>query len=166
MFVRNTNSSVIIDHTQLGFNSAAKNVGVVSINGSTLSIDNSPIFNNSADLGAVITACTSDVFFFPLNMLYQYSDPNFPNCLLYDVTKNRPSTEAVTMPTIPPTGAKHSDAGIAVVIAVPIACLLVVVLFIAALLTCAYSQDLAVTESRSQKLMILTLFLSWAVLNR
>ena len=138
IYMRNINSSVIIDHTQLGFNSAAKNGGVVSINRSTLSSDNSPIFNNSADLGAVISACTSDVFFFPPNMLYQYSDPNFPNGLHYDVTENRPSTEAVTTPTIPPTGAHWSYTLRCWHCCCYCACLVVVVLFIAALLICAY----------------------------
>ena len=77
-----------------------------------------------------ISACGSDVNF-PHDILYH--DPNFPNCLLYDVIENRPSTEPVTTPTIPPTGT-NSDTGIAVAV---IACFLVVVLILAAVLVYA-----------------------------
>ena len=136
MYVRDTNSSVsIMFDSQLSFNSAARRGGVISINGSTLFISNSHIFNNSADVGAVISACKSDVSTFPPDILYQQNDPHFPNCVLYDVVENRPTT-AVTTPTVPPTSAKHSN-GIAVAVAIPIGCLLLA-LIIAAVFVFAY----------------------------
>jgi predicted outer membrane repeat protein len=139
IYVRDTNSLVnLYLHDQLGFNRAAKRGGVISINGSSLFIGAQiDIFNNSADMGAVISACSSNVSLSP-HILYQYNDPNFPNCLLYDVIENEPLTDAVTTPTIPPTGAKHLDAGLAVAIVVPIVVFLVFVLIIAAALTYAY----------------------------
>ena len=106
MYVQNSNSSVSTtsEDSQFSFNSAVERGGVISMNGSSLDIWYSHIFNNSlsADLGAVVSACSSGVNF-PHDILYQYSDPNFPNCLLYDVIENRPSTEAVTAPVCHPS---------------------------------------------------------------
>ena len=131
MYVQNTNSSVSATSDDSQF-SAVERGGVIFINGSSFDLWYSHIFNNSADLGAVISACSSDVNI-PHDILYH--DPNFPNCLLYDVIENRPSTEPVTTPTrmIPPTGA-NLDTGIAVAV---IACFLVMVLILAAVLVYA-----------------------------
>ena len=140
MYVRDTSSSVgIVFDTQFGFNRAAKRGGVISINGSSFfNGDSRPgrIFNNSADMGAVISACDSEVGFYPFDVLYQHSDPYFPNCLLYDEV----ATAAVTTPTIPPTRAKHLSTGIAIAVAVPIASLLGLALFVAAVFAFAYWQ--------------------------
>ena len=85
-------------------------------------------------MGAVISACDSDVGFFPFDTLYQHSDPYFPNCQLYDEVEYQP-TAAVTTPTIPPT---RANTGIAVAVAVPIAYLLGLALFVSAVLAFAY----------------------------
>ncbi|MCG8627034.1 MAG: hypothetical protein MJE68_34170, partial [Proteobacteria bacterium] len=62
MYIRDTNSSVsILFNSQLGFNRAEKRGGVISINGSSLLIGETHIFNNSADMGAVISACSANV---------------------------------------------------------------------------------------------------------
>ena len=139
MYVKDTNSSVhILFDSQFNFNSAVNRGGVISINGSSLFIEDYQILNNSAAMGAVISACNSNVSIFPFGSLYQYNDPNSPNCLLYDIAKNQPTT-AVTTPTIPPTRAyRHSSANIAVVIAVPIVCPLGLALIVAAALAFAY----------------------------
>ena len=136
MYVRDTNSSVnILFNSQLGFNRAEKRGGVISINGSSLVIGVTHIFNNSADMGPVISACSANVNISPLT-LYHYNDPNFPNCLLYDVNENEPST--VTTSTIPPTRVHHFDSGIAVAIAVPIVVFLVFATILTAALSYAY----------------------------
>ena len=134
MYVRDTNSSVSISTvSKIGFNRAEKRGGVISINGSSLLIGDTNIFNNSADMGAVISACSANVSISPLT-LYHYNDPNFPNCLLYDVIE--PST--VTTPTIPPTRAHHFDSGIAVAVALPIVVFLVFATILTAALSYAY----------------------------
>ena len=127
--MQNTNNSVSTTSDNSQFSAVVRG-GVIFINGSSFDLWYSHIFNNSVDLGAVISACSSDVNF-PHDILYH--DPNFPNCLLYDVIENRPSTEPVTTPTIPPTGT-NLDTGIAVAV---IACFLVVVLILAAVLVYA-----------------------------
>ena len=138
MYVTGTNSSVtIFSDSLLGFNSATSRGGAISINGSSMFISDTHIFNNSADMGAVISACNSDVGTFPASLLSQREDQNFPNCVLYDVAENQPTSAAVTTATIPPTRAKHSN-GIAVAIVIPIVCLLVLALFVVAVFAFAY----------------------------
>ena len=129
--MQNTNNSVSTTSDNSQFSAVVRG-GVIFINGSSFDLWYSHIFNNSVDLGAVISACSSDVNF-PHDILHQYSNPNFPSCLLYDVIENRPSTEAMTTPTIPPTGT-NLGTGIAVAV---VACFLVVVLILVVVLVYA-----------------------------
>ena len=145
MFVKGAYSSVnILQESQLGFNSATERGGVISINNSRVYIGDTRVFNTSADMGAVVSACNSFVTFYPSDLLSQGSNPDFPNCAFYVVAKDRSSSlvttqhhalPVVTTVTIPSTRAKnssHPDIGIAV--GVPIVCLLGLVLFTVAIL--------------------------------
>ena len=90
--------------------------------------------------------------------------------MLYDVIENRPLTEAVTTPTTPPTGT-NLDTGIAAAIVAPLACFLVVVLILAAVLVYAYYPKCKQSVSRGRYRVKKSetddpdLALSWAVLN-
>ena len=146
MFVKGAYSSMnILQESQLGFNSATERGGVISINNSRVYIGDTRIFNNSADMGAVVSACNSFVTFYPSDLLSRAKNPDFPNCAFYVVAKDRPSSlvttqhhavPVVTTVTIPPTRAKNSShpADIGIAVGVPIVCLLGLVLFAVAIL--------------------------------
>ena len=144
MFVKGAYSSVnILQESRLGFNSATERGGVISINNSRVYIGDTHVFNNSADMGAVISACNSFVSSYPSDLLSRADNPDFPNCAFYVATKDRPSplvttqhhAVVTTAVTVPPTRAKNSsrtDIGIAV--GIPIVCLLGLALFAVAIL--------------------------------
>ena len=101
MYVGSNNSQVkISDGSTFGFNNATDRGGVISINGSSLEISNTTVFdNNFAVIGDDIIACNcviSTAF-----TLHSYTDPNFPNCTLYG---HYEVTTADSLPTKPPAG--------------------------------------------------------------
>ena len=61
MFVGRANSQVSIERSSCGHNSARNRGGVVAIVGSSLVIDETNVFNNTARLGGAVSACNSDV---------------------------------------------------------------------------------------------------------
>lgn len=101
MYVGSNNSQIkISDGSTFGFNNATDRGGVISINGSSLEISNTTVFNNNfAVIGDDIIACNcviSTAF-----TLHSYTDPNFPNCTLYGRYE---VTTADSLPTKPPAG--------------------------------------------------------------
>ena len=80
-------SLVSVGRSSFGYNSAGNRGGVIAIIGSGLVIRESNMFNNTAPLGEVISACNSAVTV--PSELAGAQDPNDPVCMLYDGFINR-----------------------------------------------------------------------------
>lgn len=87
MFVGRANSRVSINRSSCGSNSAINRGGAISIVGSSLMISETNIHNNSATLGAAISACNSAVDV--SSDLVSSIDDTAPVCTLYDGYINR-----------------------------------------------------------------------------
>ena len=89
MYIGRALSHVTINQGTFGFNYATNRGGVISIIGSTLEMNGSSIFGNSAELGDVISACNSNTTIFNLGLLLS-QDPTYSFCSLYNesVTTN------------------------------------------------------------------------------
>lgn len=78
MYVGRADSLATIHRSSFSSNRATYRGGVIAIVGSTLDLDGATFFENSADLGAVVSACNSNV---------TISNPNIdlvrPSCLLF-----------------------------------------------------------------------------------
>ena len=82
MYVGRADSRVTIHQSTFNSNSAAERGGVIAIVGSTLNINRASVFENYAELGAVVSACNSNI---------SISNPEIPatqdlvhpSCLLY-----------------------------------------------------------------------------------
>ena len=74
----------ILNETVFGYNHAGKKGGIVSIVGSTLVINDTSIYNNSAHLGRIISACNSDVRLQAHDKILISMDPNASFCTYYD----------------------------------------------------------------------------------
>ena len=84
MFVKGAYSSVnILQESRLSFNSATERGGVISINNSRLYVGDTRVFNNLADMGAVVSACNSFVTFYPSDLLSRANNPDFPMKLYF-----------------------------------------------------------------------------------
>ena len=91
MYVAGANSTVNLDFgISFNKNTATKRGGVISINDSRLVVGNEKIYtiNNSAKLGAIISACNCEVDVFPHHKFYQHEDTKSQSCVLYNVPKN------------------------------------------------------------------------------
>ena len=89
MYVGRALSHVTINQGTFGFNYATNRGGVIAIIGSTLEMNGSSIFGNSAELGDAISACNSNTTIFNLDLLLN-QDPTYSFCSLYNesVTTN------------------------------------------------------------------------------
>ena len=83
MYVGRAGSHVTISQSTFGFNNATNRGGVIAILGSTLEIDGADIFENTAELGEVISACNSDVTVTNPEFLAS-QDPIYSFCTLYN----------------------------------------------------------------------------------
>jgi predicted outer membrane repeat protein len=81
MYVGRALSHVTISQGTFGFNYASNRGGVIAIIGSTLEMNGSSIFGNTAELGDVISACNSIATLFNLDLLLN-QDPTYPFCSL------------------------------------------------------------------------------------
>ena len=96
---------IFIDETTFAFNSATDRGGVISIVNCSLEISQANVFNNTANYGAVISACNSNVTL-ASNDFLQRSDPEYPFCVLYegdDYNFNIPTPGPPTFATPPRT---------------------------------------------------------------
>ena len=87
MFVGRANSQVSIERSSCGHNSARNRGGVVAIVGSSLVIDETNVFNNTARLGGAVSACNSDVTV--PSELAETEDSTSSVCTLHDGFINR-----------------------------------------------------------------------------
>ena len=83
MYVGRAGSHVTIDQGIFGFNMADRRGGVIAIIGSTLEMNSSSIFRNTAALGDAISACNSNASVFNLDLL-RSQDPTHAFCSLYN----------------------------------------------------------------------------------
>ena len=83
IFVGRAGSHVTISQSVYGFNVANNRGGVIAIVGSTLEVSNTTIFENTAELGEVVSACHSNVTIFNLDLLAS-QDPTYSFCSLYN----------------------------------------------------------------------------------
>lgn len=141
MYVTSNSNQIRVNLKENNFtldNHEASKRGVISVNGSELNTIVTTIFNNnSADFGVFISACNSNVSVDNSTELYQYANPNFPQCMLFDSTKpiaTTTSRSTSSSPTIQPTdttkpGPDSTSAGFTVVwilaISTPVVCILV-----------------------------------------
>ena len=85
MYIGTKGSDVrILNETVLGYNHAGKKGGTISIVGSTLVISDTSIYNNSAHLGRIISACNSDVILQAYDKIVISRDPNTSFCTYFD----------------------------------------------------------------------------------
>ena len=121
MYVGRAGSHVTISQSTIGFNNATNRGGVIAIFGSTLEMNSASIFENTAKLGDVISACNSNVTIFNLDLLAS-QDPTYTFCSLYnqstttlasanytiaeidDVSTTIPASQAHVINIIPSTG--------------------------------------------------------------
>ena len=87
MFVGRADSQVSIERSSCGHNSAVNRGGVVAIVGSSLMIDETNVFNNTARLGGAVSACNSDIII--PGELAETEDSTSSVCMLYDGFINR-----------------------------------------------------------------------------
>ena len=83
MYVGRADSQVRIHHSTLSFNSAANRGGVIAIVASTLLVNGASVFENTAELGDVVSACNSNVTISNPEMIAT-QDLTQTSCSLYD----------------------------------------------------------------------------------
>ena len=97
MYLRRKGSEVKISRSTIGFNNATRG-GFATVHGSSLEITTSNIFNNTAETGEVISACSSDISV--SDQLTIATDPVYSVCTLIsgniDDTDLEPTTAAST----------------------------------------------------------------------
>ena len=133
-------NQVRVTGSTFGFNSAASKGGSIAINGSELEITDTTIFNNSADIGTFISACNSNVTIIinDTTELYHYTDPSFPECMLYGSTEpttsppiTQPTDTTSSLPITQSTRPPNSKGDLVVwivAISVPVICIAVLAL--------------------------------------
>ena len=105
MYVEIAGSYVTVSQSTFGFNNAANRGGVIAIIGSTLEIDRTSFFENTAELGEVVNACNSNVTSTNPGLLASQNPIN-SLCSRYDSSNTTVSTmtEQITPPQVqPPT---------------------------------------------------------------
>ena len=124
MYVGGSNSQVTIsDGSTFDFNNATDRGGVILINGSRLEISNTTVFNNNfAAIGDDIIACNCDISTAAFT-LHSYTDPSFPNCILY-------GRYEVTTTDSHPTNLKPTEYVVAMAVSIPVG--FVILLFLTA----------------------------------
>ena len=83
MYVGRAGSQVRISRTTFGVNCATGRGGAIAIAGSTLYINTASIYENTAKLGGVVSACKSNVKISNPKIRAK-PDPVYPYCTLYD----------------------------------------------------------------------------------
>lgn len=89
MFVGRRGSVAEISTSILNSNGATDRGGAIAIARSTVMIRETNIYNNTAELGEVISACSSNITISSDDGLIARSDPNYPFCVLYDGNVDR-----------------------------------------------------------------------------
>ena len=90
---------IFIDETTFAFNSATDRGGVISIVNCSLEISQASVFNNTANYGAVISACNSNVTL-ASNDFLRRSDPEYPFCVLYEGDDYNFNIQTPSSPTL------------------------------------------------------------------
>ncbi len=110
-------SQVIAEESMFGFNNATKRGGVIAITGGQVGIEKSQFYNNTAELGGVISACISEI---KVQMkLRVMDDPSNPQlCTLYDTGKKFVSPIAFGSARDNLVSTLHTTLGIAVTLCV------------------------------------------------
>ena len=100
MYVGRAGSYVTVSQSTFGFNNATNRGGVIAIVGSTLEVNGASIFENTAELGEVVSACNSNVTITNPELLAS-QDPIYTFCSLYDSSNTTVSrtTEQITPTT-------------------------------------------------------------------
>ena len=99
MYVGRKGSQVKISRSTIGFNNASRGE-FATILGSSLEITTTSIFNNTAELGEVISACHSDITV--SEQLLTSTDPTYSVCTLFngDINETDSIYEAMTTDTL------------------------------------------------------------------
>ena len=71
--------------------------GVISVDKSDLELTSLIFFNNSAEIGEVISSCDSNISTNDMTDLFQYEHPNFPQCVFYSSTTNLKSITTTSL---------------------------------------------------------------------
>ena len=118
MYVGRAGSHVTVSQGTFGFNNATNRGGVIAIIGSTLEVNRASIFENTAELGEVVSACNSNVTITNPQLLAS-QDPIYSFCSLYDSSNTTisrtteqitPTTGTTTNPVTGASTATESDA--------------------------------------------------------
>ena len=83
LFVGHAASAVTFSNSNFSNNDATNRGGVISLAGSSLHINETNIYNNTANVGETISACSSAVTIY--DDVSSNMDPNAPTCTLYDI---------------------------------------------------------------------------------
>lgn len=98
MYVGVADSQLTILSSVFTFNHASQRGGVIAIIGSTLVLDGSSVSENTAQLGAVVSACNSTVNI-TNSEIPAIKDPINPSCFFYGVNPPTEVTTAISRPT-------------------------------------------------------------------
>ena len=100
MHVGRAGSHVTVSQSTFGFNMASYRGGIIAIIGSTLEVNGTSIFENTAELGEVVSACISNVTITNPDLL-AIQDPIYSFCSIYDSSNTTVSktTEQITSTT-------------------------------------------------------------------
>ena len=91
MYIGRAGSQVKISKSTIGFNSATNRGGVIELLGSSLQINSTTIFNNTANHGDVIGTCTSNISV--SEKLVTTVDPDYPVCTLFNGDINETASD-------------------------------------------------------------------------
>ena len=95
-------SRVRISESSFGFNNAIGSGGVISINGSNLEMIEVVLFNNSAELGEILSTCHSSISIVNTTTeLIKVTDPTFPNCTFFESEDPMQGITDAILPTTP-----------------------------------------------------------------
>ena len=105
MYIASANSFVSIDGSIFDHNRAVNRGGVTAIIDSSMEMNGTNTFNNTAQLGGVISACNSQITFTDYNLSVT-ADPVQPFCMLYEgdikaFNNPLPQVPDISLPTVP-----------------------------------------------------------------
>ena len=92
-------SRVSVNESVFGYNRAAVSGGIVAINGSSVDIENSLVFNNTARYGSVLSACNGSDVTGP-DELFILKNPYKSTCTLYDEFERTYALPTTTSPVV------------------------------------------------------------------
>lgn len=102
IYVWRSGSRVRISESSFGFNNAIGSGGVISINGSNLEMIEVVLFNNSAELGEILSTCHSSISIVNTTTeLIKVTDPTFPNCTFFESEDPMQGITDAILPTTP-----------------------------------------------------------------